>query len=621
MSHDPANLGGTATSMSFFAELKRRNVFRVGAAYAVVAWLLTEVSDTVFPRLGLPEWTVTFVIALLLLGFPLALFLAWAYELTPEGIKRSVEVERDESVTTQTGRKLDRMIMVVLVVALGYFAFDKFVLSDSREVSIAETARQAGRSEVLGESYGEQSIAVLPFVNMSDDPANEYFSDGISEELLNVLVKVSGIKVASRTSSFAFKGREVSIPEIARQLKVDHVLEGSVRKSGQKVRVTAQLIDVASDRHLWSESYDRELEDIFAIQDEISQHIVQALKVALGAGEQQAMSEAGTPTENLEAYEFYLQGRYFWQRRGEANIRKAIELLKQAIDLDPAFARAWSSLAAAHVTLSAYSRVPKDVAHPQARRAAERALELDDSLAEAYAVLGDLAREAHNWQEAERYYLAGIEREPRNATARLWYGEFLMITGRIGDAAREVEFAHELDPLSPGTNVVLADIYVAQGRDPEAERLARVGTDLGHFWGYGQLGEIYLRRGDYDRSIAAFQAMQATLLVDIVQALRDGAEQEAFASLRSAPPDVPPVGVWFGLAMLGATDAIYEFVNAHFDDIWGNSWFSLWTPNMALARQDPRFVDLLHRLGLIDYYRVSGWPDFCRPEGSGITCR
>jgi TolB-like protein/Tfp pilus assembly protein PilF len=607
--------------MSLFAELKRRNVFRVGAAYAVVAWLSIEVSDTVFPRLGLPEWTVTLVIALLLLGFPLALFLAWAYELTPEGIRRSEDIAPTESVTAQTGRTLDRVVIMVLALALAYFAFDKLVLSESREKAIAEAARQAGRSEPAQQSSGEQSIAVLPFVNMSDDPANEYFSDGISEELLNVLVKVSGIKVASRTSSFAFKHKDTSIPEIARQLKVDHVLEGSVRKSGQKIRVTAQLIEVSTDRHLWSESYDRELEDIFVIQDDIARQIVHALSVALGAGEQQAISEAVKLTDNLAAHELYMRGRYLWQRRGETNIRQAIELFEQAIEIDPAFARAWSSLAAANLTLPSYSGVATSGHYPRAGHAAKRALELDPSLAEAYAVLGDIAREEHRWHEAERFYLAGIGREPRNATAHLWYGEFLMTIGRDRDAAREVEFAHELDPLAPGTNVVLADIYLAQGRSAEGEALARVATELGHDYGEVQLGYIYFHRGDYEQAIAAFEAARATVIVDVVRALRDGGEQEALALLRDAPADTPAFALWFGLTLIGATDDIYDLLNTRFEELSGNAWFGLWGPGMAQARQDSRFVELLRRLGLVEYYEASRWPDLCRTQENLLVCR
>ena len=229
----------------------------------------------------------------IILGFPLAMFFAWAYEITPEGLKKEKDIDRSQSITTRTGRKIDYIIIGLLSVAVVFFASTHQWSGEGESTDKTETGETA--------AVAEQSIAVLPFVNMSDDPANEYFSDGIAEELLNVLVRVEGLRVASRTSSFSFKGKGISIPNIARELNVNHVLEGSVRKAGNTVRITAQLIDVRTDSHLWSATYDRELEDIFAIQDEIAGHIVQALKIALGAGEQESMAHVQKPTENLEA--------------------------------------------------------------------------------------------------------------------------------------------------------------------------------------------------------------------------------------------------------------------------------------------------------------------------------
>ena len=266
-------------------ELKRRNVIRVAVAYAVSAWLLIQVSDTVFPMLKLPEWTATFVAVLLIIGFPIALIFAWAYELTPEGIKLEKHVVRDESISHLTGRKLDFAVIATLVVALGYFAFDKFVLDPSRDAELMQTTAEVvieQATETGKSGIPDKSIAVLPFVNMSSDPEQEYFSDGISEELLNVLAKIPGLRVAARTSSFQFKGENRDIIDIGQQLNVALVLEGSVRKAGLQIRITAQLIDARNGFHLWSETYDRELENIFAVQDEISAAIVGALKEHLG---------------------------------------------------------------------------------------------------------------------------------------------------------------------------------------------------------------------------------------------------------------------------------------------------------------------------------------------------
>ncbi|MDH3902866.1 MAG: hypothetical protein OES90_06560, partial [Xanthomonadales bacterium] len=272
--------------MSFFAELKRRNVFKVAVAYIIVAWLLLQVSDTLVPALHLPEWFNSGVAFVLIIGFPIAMIFAWAFEMTPEGIKKEKDVDRSQSITNVTSQKLNNVIIGVLVLALVYFAIDKFILAPGRTLPgsdqisqqasdhTAETNEKSALTpvEVTPDSIeaNNKSIAVLPFVNMSSDPEQEYFSDGLSEELLNLLVKIPELHVAARTSSFSFKGQSIEIPEIASRLNVDHVLEGSVRKSGNQLRITAQLIQADNGYHLWSETYDRQLDNIFQIQDEIA---------------------------------------------------------------------------------------------------------------------------------------------------------------------------------------------------------------------------------------------------------------------------------------------------------------------------------------------------------------
>ncbi len=621
---------------SLWAELRRRNVVRVGIAYAVVAWLLVQIGEAVFPAFDVPDSIFRGMVILLLLGLPAVLVFAWVFEMTPEGIKREKDVDRSASISPDTGRKLDRLIIVALALAVVVLLVDRFL---PRETGVDVVQQEPAGDQALTATSqesdqdtpaAEPSVAVLPFVNMSDDPANEYFSDGISEELLNVLVKVDGIKVASRTSSFAFKDKDVSIPEIAGQLHVDHVLEGSVRKAGNRVRVTAQLIDVATDRHLWSETYDRELEDIFAIQEEISTHIVEALQVALGAGEVKAMADAGSPTDNLEAYELYLKGRYFWQRRGEENIRNAIDYLKKAIALDPAFARAWSALAAAYITLPTYSSEPWTWPEwfDEARDAAERALALDDTQADAYAVLGDVTRGANRWAQAEEYYLAAIQNEPKNVTGHLWYAEFLLCVGRLEDALRHNEIALELDPLSPGANINLASNYMALGRSDDAVSLARMGAKLGHAWGHGLIGLMHMRRGEYAEAESAFDIVSEAfgglpvVFSMAAKSLAAGTPQQAVAALPDLPVEqVWPAGVVHSLVLLGAIDEAYDYLSEHFDKIGGNDWFMLWGPEMAPFRQHPRFQGLVERLGLLDYWRAATWPDLCQPEGDGIACR
>ena len=294
--------------MSFFKELKRRNVVRVGIAYAVAAWLLIQVTDIVFPRIGLPDSAVTLVIALLAIGLIPALIFAWAFEMTPEGLKREKEVDRSESITPQTGRKLDRMIIGIMAVVIAFLLLDRFILNEGTGPSsrVNETQSVGIDSEVEAAKDEGPSVAVLPFVNMSGDAENEYFSDGLTETLLHMLAQLPELRVAARTSSFAFKGRNTSIGEIADSLGVAHILEGSEQKSGNRIRVTAQLIRATDGFHVWSQNYTRPLQDIFAIQDEIAQDVAGALDSSLLGGKSRAMHSV--ETSNLTAYDHYLNG-------------------------------------------------------------------------------------------------------------------------------------------------------------------------------------------------------------------------------------------------------------------------------------------------------------------------
>ena len=319
---------------SLFSELKRRNVFKVGVAYLVLAWVVVQVTDTAVPALHLPEWILTAVFFFGVIGFPFAIFFAWAFEVTPEGIKKESEITPDESITAHTGRKLDFVIIGLLVVGMGYFIYESRFSSETEQGIVVESPSTEITSpkEVAQEPEGS-SIAVLPFVNMSSDPEQEYFSDGISEEILNVLAKLPNLKVTSRSSAFAFKGSKINISEVAKKLGVNNVLEGSVRKFGNRIRITAQLIEAGSDTHLWSETYDRELVDLFAIQDEISAAIVEALKAKLGLDVKVATRDMSKV--NLDAHNEYLKGRFYIENRTEADLEKALAYFDKAIELAP----------------------------------------------------------------------------------------------------------------------------------------------------------------------------------------------------------------------------------------------------------------------------------------------
>src|SRR5437667_9017931 len=360
--------------MNFFAELKRRNVIRFAGLYLVGSWLLVQVASTVLPMFGAPEWLPRSVVILLALGFLPALIFSWVFELTPEGLKRDEDVAPEQSIAPQTARRMNRMIIAVLVFALGYFAFDKFVLAP----------RRAGAPGESSSSINSQSIAVLPFVNMSSDKEHDYFSDGLPEELLNQLAQVPQLRVIARTSSFSFKGKEVDVATIARTLNVANVLEGSVRKSANTLRVTAQLVRTSDSSPLWSQTYYRDLTDIFKVQDEIAGKVVAALKVTLLPTQELPKAQR---TNNPEAYQQYLQGRYYLNRFSIADFEKARASLERACQLDPNFPLAWALLSQVWTLETGWSdkltriQFAADLAH--ARETAERALQLDPDLPEA----------------------------------------------------------------------------------------------------------------------------------------------------------------------------------------------------------------------------------------------
>lgn len=442
--------------MSLFAELQRRNVFRVGAAYLVVAWLLVEISDTTFPRLGLPEWTVTFVIALLLLGLPVALFLAWAYELTPEGVKPTRDVQLHESITRVTGRKLDLSIIAVLLVALGWFAWDKFGVGPQ-----APPPAAAGQAEA--------SIAVLPFTDMSAAGDQEYFGDGLAEEILNLLAGVRELKVSGRTSSFSFKGKDVPIPEIGSALGVAHILEGSVRKSGDRVRITAQLVKAEDGFHLWSETFDRQMEDIFAIQDEIADAIANALQLTLVG----RVAGAG----NLDAYQLYLQARPLIYTRNAQNLREARRLIDRALELDPDYPPALAASGELWQLLSddpnSYGDIPEVEARAKARKDLERALLLNPDVADTHAALGLLFMNLGDHAAADGHLARALAINPSLTNANHWYVLNLSRSGRARDAVVAGKRFAELDPLFLTNLSVLVFYQTTVGEVEAAEQLAQ----------------------------------------------------------------------------------------------------------------------------------------------------
>lgn len=519
--------------MSFFAELKRRNVFRVGAAYLVVGWLLVQVVTSIEEPLGLPGWFDTAIIVLLAIGFPIALLFAWAYELTPEGVKKTDAVEAGASITSITGRKLDFLIIGALVLALGYFIW---------ESRFAERATDGDQQ--IAEAITDKSIAVLPFEDLSPERDQEYFADGISEEILNVLARVDDLSVASRTSAFAFKGQNLSIREIAAGLEVSHVLEGSVRKAGNRVRITAQLIAADSDRHLWSETYDRDLTDIFAIQDEIAGAIAASLRVELGI-DGGATAVAGT--ENVSAYDLYLLARHHWNKRNDEGLTRAAELFEQAASLDPGFARAYSGMGLVYAVLPAYTAYDSGRARAQQKEAAEKALAIDPESAEALSVLGSYYSSSGETKSALELFQRAIAASPDYPTAHHWYGLTLGNLGRFEDAIHELEIARDLEPDSPAILSSLAEFHL-YAREYEIA-LELDGETLRRFPDYGTTysdlfqTNIYLGRSEAARThlvayLGAFGKPPETADTIIAGLSGEGGREQAVQIVRGMRRDL-----------------------------------------------------------------------------------
>ncbi len=425
---------------NLFDELKRRNVIRVAIAYAVVGWLLIQVIGTVSEPLGLPAWAETFFIVLIAVGFPLVLLFAWAFEMTPEGVKKTAEVSGDTTVTTQTGQKINYLIGGALVLALGFIGWQN-LSPNAGPVAPPIAATQAA----------EASIAVLPFVDMSPQSDQEYFSDGISEEILNVLAQIPELRVAARTSAFSFKGKTIDIPTIAKALGVAHVLEGSVRKSGARVRITAQLIEASSDRHLWSQTYDRDLEDVFKVQDEISAAIAAALRDTLGLAEQTAPASIKAPV-NTEAYNAFLLGQHLIRLRTKADIEASILQFEKAIALDPAYAPAHAYLGLAWKLLqtgpTTYGTLTLEEMLAKAMPSVEQALALDPDLAIAHGVMGLVLYAKGQAEQAMAQYEQAIRLNPSLTNVRVWYSQALGNMGQENQAFEQLKIAYQLDPLS-----------------------------------------------------------------------------------------------------------------------------------------------------------------------------
>jgi adenylate cyclase len=582
----------------FIREIMRRNVVKVAVVYLIAGWLTMQVADVMFPALNLPEWLTSAIAALMLIGFPFALIFAWAFEMTPEGIKREAEVDRSQSITGTTGKKLNHTIIIILSIALGFMLVDKFVLQND----------EAAPTEGIVATDIKPSIAVLPFVNMSDDKDNEYFSDGLSEELLNLLAKIPQLHVAGRTSAFQFKGTNQDLRVIGEMLNVSNVLEGSVRQSGTQLRITAQLINADTGYHLWSETYDRELTDVFAIQDEIASNVVNALRLKL-LGEELPVISHGT--DNIEAYNLYLRALYLADRTTEADYLNAKAALERAVEIDPQYAQAFALLAETHQMLvSGFvgdGHEDFEEAFQQVNEYADAALRIAPDLPDALmAKANALTASDFNHKLATEYYLRALETDPNNVGAMGWLGFIKMAQGKHAEAIAMAERVVALDPLSIVAHRSLGDAYRVSGRTDDAvrayERALELQPDTARI--NGKLARMALARGDFNTA-----AKHITL--EPVQWVRDmyaimlnskGENSDAFQEAAKAYGDAYGVSNSYQLAELygfvGDLDSAFKWLQIGIDvRDPGIPWMTT-SEFLVPARNDPRWATITEQAGL-----------------------
>jgi TolB-like protein len=597
--------------MSLLSELRRRNVHRMAALYAAAAWLVMQVVDVVEGKLPLPDWMGSAVIAALAVGFPIALVISWFYEITPEGISPEHETVSDAAVKHVAGRRTDVIVISLLVAAVLMFAVDRWRIS---------------RQVVL-----DESIAVLAFENLSPDPDNAFFAEGISEEILNVLAGIDGLTVISRTSAFLFRGSNTPIPEIGRALGVAHVLEGSVRRAGNEVRVTAQLIDARNDKHLWSASYEREMSDIFAIQEEIARSVAASISSVIDV----KTVENEMPSVDLVAYELYLRSLADADNR-PSEIRRGIALLREAVDRDPSFAEAWARLANYLAAAPGWGIDSDDIDEVAlAEEAARNALELDPGLGGAITVQAVLADGRKNFIEAEFLHRHAVNVSPNNVSTHTWFGIFCLNNGYFSQAIQQFERALELDPLSGNINKLLGSAYLAAGQAKLAEPRFAMATEYN-----GGFGHVYFNRlvlaGEIDSAIAyAAGAMgnhpHVLRLLDLMsQALHERSD-EAVAALIAEEDTLHGAGAWYNQTILFALDLrdeLFEHIAAEMQkdpsqftmyDLW-----PVWLPGNRSYAEDPHFFKIMGELGSAELWNKVGYPEGCRKvsdaSGDHLNC-
>ena len=586
--------------MSFISELRRRNVFRAAAAYVAVSWVLMQLAEITFPAFGLSDQAILVLIGVLAIGFVPAVILAWVFEITPEGVKRERDIDRSGDLARRTNRLLDRAIIILLTLGVTYLAVDKFLLDPVRDSARLEAAREKGRAEALGRTFGEKSIAVLPFMNLSGDPDQEYFSDGMSEQLLDLLSRIPELRVISRTSAFAFKGKQIGMQDIAEQLDVSYVLEGSVRWAGEQVRVTAQLIDADADAHLWSQTFDRPIDDIFSIQDEIAAIVVQELKVTLL---QQAPTVEHT---DPEAFALYLRARQLGRTGTAEAYEESNALFEQALAIDPDYAAAWNGLAVNAFKLFSRGLRYYEEGYDIARQAAEKALLNEPGYAPALATLGLVALEdTHDLAAAARYFQRALTLAPYDLEIIRHVVVFLQSLGRLEAAIALGEYAISRDPVNAANHANLGNSYRWSGRPEDAVAAYRTALRLSPGLGaaHSFIGLALITQGQHEEALAAierepFEPYRLIGLALVHHAMGDAAHSDAaLTELIEKYEKEWAYNIAYVHAARGQPDLAFEWLDRAVEYHDPGLSLIIVEPNFANLESDPRWREFLRKLG------------------------
>lgn len=614
--------------MSILSELKRRNVLRVAAAYIVSAWLIIQVAETIFPLFGYSDDPARFIVIALAIGFIPVLIVAWVFELTPDGWRKETDTDHERPAAARQTRSFDRAIVLILAIGIVYFAYDKFILSVSRDLQLVETTREQILAEARNELAENTTIAVLPFLDLSESQDQAYFADGISEEILNILANLEGLSVTARTSSFKFRNPGQDLREVGEQLGVTYILEGSVNKRGDDVRIIAQLIDANTGYHLLSQPFERKMSSLLGVTESIAVEVAGALSIALDVDGRNVLP--GARTDSIEAYDLYLAANARGPSARKSQTRQ--QLLERALEIDPDYVDAMAMLGGWYGAVYSWQLPPEEAREAQeiGRKLVENAAEIDPTYATAYGMLSSYQWARGDWIGATQLQQKYSSMAPADIPARLGSANILGKVGRTKAALEIDEISSDLDPLNFMAASNHAEHFIQAARFDEAEDVLNEAAKLTSQDDQAiRLRQMLIAFGKDDRALI-IEALKNYVVADGV---RDEVNviREVLFALEDSPAEVP--GLLRQLVdtqpeMPAEAKLVVASVAAHYDDpdlaleifgpeVRGNKVRTgrLWYPHFSEMRRLPEFKVLAEDMGFVDYWRAFEWADSCQPIG------